>query len=96
LRKTGIVVTASPDGRIREALDDAMADLGLVAQSIVDATGLPDERVRAVAYIQVVTQVVERASAMMVELNRAGVAKIMREFGIENREIFPEKPKFIV
>jgi len=91
-----IRTTVPPDKQIREVLENTMASLGLVAQSIVSAADFPDDRAKAIFYVRVVTGIVHMASQMMVELNRIGVEKIRREFRIEDEEVFRKNPGFIV
>lgn len=88
--------SASLDDQIRKVLDNAMADLGLVAQTMANALDFPDDRTRAVFYIKAVTVLIERVSKMMIELNKKGVERIKREYGIQERVAPPRHPSFII
>ena len=94
MHNTGTSV--SLDAQIKKVLDNAMADLGLVVQTMVDALDFPDGRTKAVFYIKAVTNLIERVSKMMIELNKKGVERIKREYKIKDREVSPNNPGFIV
>ena len=88
--------SASLDEQIRKVLDNAMADLGIVAQTMANALDFPDDRTRAVFYIKAVTVLIERVSKMMIELNKKGVERIKREYGIQERVAPSNHPSFII
>lgn len=96
LKNNSIKTTVPPDKQIREVLNNTMAGLGLVAQSIANATDFPDDRAKAIFYVRIVTGIVQRASQMMMELNMMGVEKIRRKFSIKDEEIFRKNPGFVV
>ena len=74
---------ALSEAQIKRVLDNVMFDIGVGAQSIVNEIDFPNESAKARSYVNVVNQMANIVSDMIMKRNKKGIENVIKENGIE-------------